>query len=603
MLIATTLLLPVVFTAVIAAAGLAPARRQHAIRRTSAILAPLATLPAVLLAVTGAGGTLQVDWLLYGASFGVDGVARQLLLIAALLYGAALMAIAWVKIRDAEPATGALSAFLLASFVGNIGTYLAADVVSFYLSFTIMSFSAAGLVIHYRTRAARRATGVYLVMSVLSETALLAGLLLVAATGATRIADAPQAVAQSEHTLLIGLLLLFGFGIKAGTVPLHVWLPLAHPAAPPAASAVLSGAMVKAGVVGWLRFLPLGETSPESGGDPAQTLGWILLGLSLVGAFSAVAFGILQQDPKVVLAYSTISQLGFIGAVIAVGLIDPELADTTAAAAVLYAVHHGLAKGALFLGVPVVKHFGSGPRGILVLVGMAGAALAVAGAPLTSGGFGKYVSKDAATGISVLGIGLDTLLPFVATGSTLLLARFAWVIWQARREPRCNTDGELFSWLLTCAAGVVVPWLIGLYWSPLGLPEWDLSTSWDAVWPILLGLVLALPFGLLAHRDRLPGWLPRADGTALPPGDLVVAEEALLTAATTSGGRGLAAADRVTGTVAHGWARAWEQAVGWASGAIATGQARLDGWQSSGRAILLMLLLALVLLGAGWWLR
>lgn len=603
MLIATTFLLPVAFAAVIAAAGLAPARHRHAIRRTSAILAPLATLPAVLLAVTGAGSTLQVDWLLYGSSFGVDGVARQLLLIAALLYGAALMAIAWVKIRDAEPATGALSAFLLVSFVGNIGTYLAADVVAFYLSFTVMSFSAAGLVIHYRTRTARRATGVYLVMSVLSETALLAGLLLVAAAGATRIADAPQAVAQSEHTLLIGLLLLFGFGIKAGTVPLHVWLPLAHPAAPPAASAVLSGAMVKAGVVGWLRFLPLGEASADPGGDSAQTLGWMLLGLSLVGAFSAVAFGILQQDPKVVLAYSTISQLGFIGAVIAVGLIDPELADTTAAAAVLYAVHHGLAKGALFLGVPVVKHFGYGPRGMLVLVGMAGAALAVAGAPLTSGGFGKYVSKDAVTGMSVLGIGLDTLLPFVATGSTLLLARFGWVIWQAQREPRRSTDGELFSWLLTCAAGIAVPWLIGMYWSPLGLPEWDLSTTWDAVWPILLGLALALPFGLLAHHGRLPGWLPRTDGTALPPGDLVVVEESLLTAVTTSGGKGLAVADEVTGTVAHGWARSWQHTADWASGAIATGQARLSGWQSSGRAILLMLLLALVLLGAGWWLR
>src|SRR5699024_2367349 len=150
---------------------------------------------------------------------------------------------------------------------------------------------------------------------------------------------------------------LVGFGVKAGTVPLHVWLPLAHPAAPPAASAVLSGAMVKAGLVGWLRLLPSGpdQTGLTDGAIP-QTVaifGWVLLVSALAGGFASAVLGVLQNDPKVVLAYSTISQMGFTTAVVAVGLIEPEFGDVTAAAAVLYAVHHGLAKGALFLGVPV----------------------------------------------------------------------------------------------------------------------------------------------------------------------------------------------------------------------------------------------------------
>ena len=91
------------------------------------------------------------------------------------------------------------------------------------------------------------------------------------------------------------VLLFIGFGVKAGLVPLHVWLPLAHPAAPPAASAVLSGAMVKAGLVGWLRFLPLGQH--ERG---LEVLGWVLMALALIGAFLAVVVGVLQDDPKVV---------------------------------------------------------------------------------------------------------------------------------------------------------------------------------------------------------------------------------------------------------------------------------------------------------------
>lgn len=598
MLLSTAFLVPIIFVTMIAATGLAPAGRRQALRQGGAVLAPLAVLPAILAAVFGPMERLELSWLLFGSVFLVDELARPLLLIAGLLYGAALVTIAWVKLRDAEQATGALSAFLLASFVGNIGTYLAADVMSFYLSFTIMSFSAAGLVIHYRTKTARRATGIYLVMSVLSETALLAGLLLVVAGGATMVADAPQAVAQSGHTMLIGVLLLFGFGIKAGTVPLHVWLPLAHPAAPPAASAVLSGAMVKAGMVGWLRFLPLGE--PGSG----VGLGWLLLALSLLGAFLAVVFGVLQKDPKVVLAYSTISQMGFIGAVIAVGLLNPDMAGATAAAAVLYAVHHGLAKGALFLGVPVVKHYGRGITGVLVAVGMLGAALAVAGAPLTSGGFGKYVSKEAVEGIFVLGVGLDKVLPFVATGSTLLLLRFGWVIWHAGREPRRQPDGELISWLLTCLAGVAVPWLIGQYWSPLGLPEWSAGVVWDAVWPILLGLGLSLPFWWLALRGDLPGWLPRADGTSVPPGDLVVAEESLWNRGFVRGGQTLQKAHGTSDRIAVSWSDAWENSAAWLSRFIAQCQRKLSGWQASGLAITLILGVAMALvLTYGWWNR
>lgn len=537
MLISLSLLVPLVFAALIPLAGLASTDVQDRTRRAVSIAAPLAVLPAVGLTIFAADSQLHAEWLLYGLNLAVDDVARGLVLISALLYGAALLSISWAKLENTEKASGALSAFLLTSYAGNIGVYLAADAVTFYLFFALMSFSAVGLVVHYRTAKAYRATRIYLVMTVISETALLAGLFFTVHAGGMALADAPDAVLDSPQTGLILTLLLIGFGIKAGTVPLHVWLPLAHPAAPPAASAVLSGAMVKAGMVGFLRFFPLQDPGAEFN-TTVEIFGWILMVLSLLGAFAAVAVGVLQHDAKVVLAYSTISQMGFIGALIAAGLINAELAQETIDAAVLYAIHHGLAKGALFLGVPVIKHYGRGMAGIIVTIGMVGAGLAVAGAPITSGGIGKYVSKDAVEGIAIAGAGLEYILPFVATGSTLLLLRFAWVVLTDEREPYKTLDGQLFGWLAVCLAGIVVPWFIGAYWSPLGLPEWnDPQTIWDSVWPIALGLLIGGVFWAAGHY----GWLPRRKqhDQMVPAGDLVVAEEHLVHRLVDRGAAGL----------------------------------------------------------------
>lgn len=644
-LIALTLLIPAALTTAIAAAGVFPGAAAHRIRRTVAILAPLAVLPAVALVVIGGGpgqdgaaaeGTanpvLEVSWLMLGSSFAVEPAGRSLLLIAALLYGSALMAVSWLKLKNTERGSGTLSAFLLVSYTGNAGVYLAADVVSFYLSFTLMSFAAAGLVIHYRTTAARRATRIYLVLSVLSETAILAGLLLVASelmvpseamdpavtgeapessSGGLLLEQAPEAVTASDHTGLILTLLLVGFGIKAGTMPLHVWLPLAHPAAPPAASAVLSGAMVKAGLVGWLRFLPLSEDTTSGA---VTTAGWVLLVLALLGSFLAVLFGVLQKDPKVVLAYSTISQMGFIASLVAVGMLRAELAPAATAAAVLYAVHHGLAKGALFLGVPVVKHYVPAGRrsltGAAVVLGMAGAGLAVAGAPLSSGALGKYTSKEAVVGISVAGVGLEHILPLVATGSTVLLMRFAAVMAGTLEEgPRRSADAELISWLLVVAAGITVPWWVGERWLagsglPVEIPSWEVSTLWDASWPVLLGALVGVVVWSAARRGDLPQWAARADGSAVQPGDLIVAEESAVSRICRSGGRGLESVQRTTSAVG---ASVVSGATGSAKGlrrGVGRVESRVGPWEASGLVILLLttalvVLVALVVLG-GW---
>lgn len=574
---------PIVLAGALMLAGLLPAGAAAASRAGLVRLAPFVVLPAVALAVL-APPPARVDWLLLGTHVSVDEIARPMLLVAALLYGLALAAICWNR----ERASSALTGFLLISFGGNVGTYLAADVVTFYLSFAMMSFCAFVLVIHYRTAEARRAARVYLVMSVASETAVLAALILIGATGARMVAHVPEAVAASPHRDVIIALLLLGFAVKAGTVPLHIWLPLAHPAAPPAASAVLSGAMVKAGMIGMIRFLPLGAVALPQWGTG-------LVVLALVGAFLAVPIGALQADPKVVLAYSTISQMGFVVAVSGVGLAHPALAPAAALAVVVYAVAHGLVKGALFLGVSVWKHH----RGRLVGVLMVVAALALAGAPLTAGALGKYAAKGAVGDVTFIGAPLDVVLSLVATGSTLLMLRLARLLWRSEPEPNPGEHsqrGELWAWVALVLSAATVPWLVALWWVPQTARPSPNPLEWgDSLWPIALGVLAGAALWWMSRQDVLPDWVAHPDGSAIPPGDLVVPEEAQLArvgVALRAGLDRLHELGRAAGAEASSAASRFGRFV--VAGTVAR-EDRLTQERSSGVALLVVLSIVLIL--------
>lgn len=182
--------------------------------------------------------------------------------------------------------------------------------------------------------------------------------------------DHPAPVSTLLHA--VAVVTADAFGIKAGLIGLHMWLPLAHPAAPVAASAVLSVAMIKAGLIGWLRYLPLGQQAlPELGALPILA--------SIAAALLAVPAALVQRDPKVVLAYSSIAKMGTMIAGLGIAVMVPALAPAMIAALIFYATNHGLAKGVLFLGVGVVK--GSSSRWPLLV--LASNALVLAGAPFT----------------------------------------------------------------------------------------------------------------------------------------------------------------------------------------------------------------------------
>lgn len=258
-LIVSALLLPLLLAAML----LHPGSRAVALK-----LAPMAALPTLFMATywlftAEPLAAVDLPWLLLGARFELDETGGLFLFFTALVWALA----GWYargNLRQ-DPRSHVFWAFFLASQAGNLGVCLAADAASFYLLFALMTFAAYGLVIHAGSAAARYAAKVYLIMAVIGEAALVAGMLMaVHAAGSHLFIDLVAAPLSTPAALL----LIGGFAIKTGAPLLHMWLPLAHPVAPTPASAVLSGLMLKAGLLGWLRFLPLGAHAlPETGVD------------------------------------------------------------------------------------------------------------------------------------------------------------------------------------------------------------------------------------------------------------------------------------------------------------------------------------------------
>ena len=470
--------------------------------RMPALLAlmPLPALAAALSAVDGP--PLMLDPERLQIALALDRPGAILLGVAALLWGAA-GAYAFTYLRG-KPHGGRFAVYWLLTLTGSLGCFVAADLASFYLLFALVSLAAWGLVVHDGTPRARRAGLIYLVLALLGEVCLLLAFVLLALAGpgeSLLIRDTVAALPGSPWRDLTLALLIAGFGLKAGLVPLHVWLPIAHPAAPMPASAVLSGVIVKAGIIGLIRFLPWG-----AGFDAWGT------GLAAVGIFTAyyaLAMGITQANPKTVLAYSTVSQMGLVAAVLGMGLSAGDRAAVTAGT--FYAAHHLLSKGALFLAVGIAAATGT-RRLWPVLVPAAILALGIAGLPLTGGALAKLAVKP------VLGYGTVGLLATLsAVGSTLLMLHFLHRLAAGvASEPGSVAPiGLIWPWWLMFIAALAVPWAL----APVaGLGPWPAAVAtglgawWAGLWPVLVGGVLAL--GLQRWGDHLP---------RVPEGDIIVA--------------------------------------------------------------------------------
>jgi formate hydrogenlyase subunit 3/multisubunit Na+/H+ antiporter MnhD subunit len=313
------------------------------------------------------------------------------------------------------------------------------------------------------------------------------------------IRDAVAALPASPWRDLTLVLLIVGFGMKIGLVPLHFWMPLAYRAAPIPAAAVLSGAAVKAAVIGLVRVIPFQAALPEVGG--------VLATVGLISAFYGVAIGITQSNPKTILAYSSVSQMGLIAAVIGMGLASGDA--TTASAAGFYAAHHVLVKGALFLAIGVAAV--SDARSVWPVLLPAGfIAIGLAGLPFTGGALAKVAVKD------ILGDGMVGLLAALsAAGTTLLMLHFLQRLeaTSPQNADRASPAGLTLPWLAMALASVIAPWALFPSSVPDGLSDvFSAAGLWASLWPVLLGAVIA--YALWRWPQRLPH---------VPEGDLAFA--------------------------------------------------------------------------------
>lgn len=239
--------------------------------------------------------------------------------------------------------------FLLMLIASMLGVVTVQNGLFFLIVWELMSLSSFFLVIFEGEKKNVLKAGikylVYMHFSVIFIIAMFA--LLSNASGSFDFSDYADVLRQNQpFANLVFLLAFAGFGIKAGFVPFHNWLPDAHPAAPTHVSGIMSGVMIKTGIYGILRVLLLI-------GTPSKFVSYIVLSIAVISALYGVLYAITQHDIKRLLAYHSIENIGIIGIGIAIGMLGLAYNNNIVAilgfsGAILHVINHSIFKELLF---------------------------------------------------------------------------------------------------------------------------------------------------------------------------------------------------------------------------------------------------------------
>ena len=319
----------------------------------ASLLVSGAGIVVALMQLLGQGSTesltlpIGLPWL--GAHFRLDALSAFFLVVVNLGGTAAsLYALGYGKHEQSPQRVLPFYPLFLAAM--NLVT-VADDAFSFLFSWEFMSLSSWALVMaHDQIRENVRAGYIYLVMASFGTLALLLAFGLLAGPEGQYAFDAiRESHPSTALTALVLILVLIGTGSKAGLVPLHAWLPLAHPAAPSHVSGLLSGVMTKVAVYAFVRIVF------DLLGPPEWWWSMVVLALAGVTCVMGVLYALMQHDLKRLLAYHTVENIGiiFIGLGLALGFQSFGLGWAAAlafTAALLHVFNHSLFKNLLFLG-------------------------------------------------------------------------------------------------------------------------------------------------------------------------------------------------------------------------------------------------------------
>jgi hydrogenase-4 component B len=357
---------PLLFSSVPVAAG-------QSVATWSVAVASFAGICGSLLTLLGQASPLHV--LPWGLPFGdpllmVDPLAAVFIFCISLISGACAIYARGYWAAERNPRTVRRLSFFFGLLTASLTmVVMSRNGVLFLFWWEVMSFAAYFCLITEDTeREVREAGSLYLIVSHVSALALFA--LFSLANGVTGTFVFPDAGTLSPHSGManaIFMTALFGFGLKAGMMPLHVWLPSAHANAPSHISALLSGVVLKVGIYGLVRTLSFFAEIP---------LWWgaLILSLGAVSGVIGVAFAIGQHDLKRLLAYHSIENIGIILMGVGVALIGQSVGNDTMmllgmAGALLHVVNHATFKALLFLAAGSVIH-AIGTREIDVMGGL-----------------------------------------------------------------------------------------------------------------------------------------------------------------------------------------------------------------------------------------
>lgn len=332
------------------------ARWRETIRAGAANLICLATLllsVAQLLRVQkGQILAWSLKWYVgFGLNWRVDHVSAVFAVVVALVWF-----LATVFSREYMASEGKQTRFANASIFtlgSTLGVFLAGDLLSLFLFFELMTFAAYLLVVHSETKPAIDAGTVYLFMSVIGGLFLLGAIFFIQhAVGHTQIVPLlDQLIGAGLNPWLLFGAVILGFGVKAGMLPLHIWLPKAHPVAPAPASALLSALMIKTGAYGFFRFLTVIFTAAQI--SPyfylQENFGYVFIWIGAITMLGGALMALVHSPMKRVLAYSSISQMGYILFALGTGVMLGQDGAVGIAAAWLHMINHAFFKSFLFL--------------------------------------------------------------------------------------------------------------------------------------------------------------------------------------------------------------------------------------------------------------
>ena len=260
--------------------------------------------------------------------------------------------------------------FLYITFIlSMIFVFTSSNAVFFYMAWEAMSLLSYFLVIFESERIENQRAGtLYIVMTHIATAFLLIGFMIIYSyTKSFDLFGSSDAIPDTAKNIIF-ILFLLGFSTKAGAIPVHIWLPYAHPAAPSNVSALMSGIMIKTAIYGLIRFV-LGFLGVQH-----TWWGALLIGVGIVSAVLGVAYALMEHDIKRLLAYSSVENIGII--LIGLGVSFTALAQgnemigaLALIASILHAVNHTFFKGGLFLGAGSV-HYATGTKDIEKLGGL-----------------------------------------------------------------------------------------------------------------------------------------------------------------------------------------------------------------------------------------